>query len=84
MSESSEDQKIKCQSLWNFISKYTVTLTTSSEKDNSLEIYQQDVGSKIVSVVKIMRWKEKWKKQDMATLPTNAIDFLKACTADLF
>ena len=31
-----------------------------------------------------MRWKGKWKKQDIATHPTNAIDASEACHADLF
>ena len=31
-----------------------------------------------------MRWKEKWKKPDVGTLPTNAIDALEACNADFF
>ena len=65
------------------ISKYTVT-QTSSERENSLELYRSDVDSKTVTVPQIVRWKEKWKKQEIATLPTNAIDTLEACYADLF
>ena len=65
------------------ISKYTLT-QTSSETGNSLELYRSDVDSKTVTVPQIVRWKEKWKKQEIATLPTNAIDTLEACYADLF
>ena len=40
--------------------------------------------SKIVTVLEILRWKEKWKKQDIAVIPTNAIDALQAFNAHLF
>ena len=69
MPESFENQKMKCQSLRNLIPKYHVTLTSSLEMNNLLELYQQDVDSKLVTVQEIMRWKEKWKKQDITTLP---------------
>ena len=70
--------KDKMPSLWNLISKYTV------ETNNLLKLYQQNVDSKIITVPKIMRWKEKRKKQVIATLLKNAIDTLEACNADLF
>ena len=85
MSERFEDQKMKCQSLLNIcIFIYTVSLAPTSETDNLLEFHQQDVDGKIVTVPEIMRWKEKWKKQDIATLSTNAIDAFKAFDPDLF
>ena len=61
----------------------TVTLT-SSETDNLLEICQQNVNSKIVTVAEITRWKEMQKKQDITILSTNAIDALEAGNAALF
>ena len=61
-----------------------MTLTSSSETDNLLELYRQDVYSKIVTVLQIMPLKEKWKKQDISTRSTNAINDLKTCNADLF
>ena len=60
-----------------------MTLTSSSKTDKLLELYQRDVDSKIGTVPEIMRLKEKWRKQDIATL-LNAIDALEACNADLF
>ena len=75
---------MKCRSLQNLIPKYTVTLTSSSETDNWLELYQQDVDSKTTTFSEIMRWKEKWEKQNIATLLTNAVDALEGCNADLF
>ena len=56
---------------------------TSSEAENLLELYQQDINCKIIAVAEIMRRKEKWKKENIATLPTNAIDALEACNAGL-
>ena len=53
ISKKFEDQTIKCQSLWNFLSKCTETLASSSETNNVLELYQQDVDSKIVAVPEI-------------------------------
>ena len=60
-----------------------MTLTSSSKIDNLLELHQQDIDSKIVTLQEIMRWKEKLKKQDVALLPTNT-NALEACNADLF
>ena len=57
MSERFEDQKIKYQSLWNLIPKYTVTPTSPLETDNLLKLFQQNIGSKIVISPKAMRWK---------------------------
>ena len=57
MSERFEDQKIKYQSLWNLTPKYTVTPTSPLETDNLLELFQHNIGSKIVISPKIMRWK---------------------------
>ena len=84
MSERFEDQKIKYQSLWNLIPKYTVTPTSPLETDNLLELFQQNIGSKVVISPKIMRWKIEWKKQNVTALTKNAFDPFKVCNADLF
>ena len=60
-----------------------MTLASSSKTDNLLKLYQQDADSKIITPPEIMRLNKKWKKQDIVSLTTNAIDALEACNANL-
>ena len=59
-------------------------MTSLLQVDNLLELYQQDVDSKVIAMPEILRWQEKWKKQDISSLPIDAIQALEFCDADVY
>jgi len=76
------DQKQKCRSLWGLIPKYC---DASPNTAQDLErIYQEDIGPREADVPEVQRWVNKWKKKDVSTVPSSAIEPLCACHADIY
>jgi len=79
------DQKRKCRSLWSLIPKYCdASPNTAQDLDRLLEIYQEDIGPREAVVPEVQRWVNKWKKEDVSTVPSSAIEALCACHADIY
>jgi len=79
------DQKQKCRSVWGSIPKYCDALpNTAPDLERSLEIYQEDVGPIAAVVAEVQRWANKWKKEDVSTVPSCAFEPLHACHADIY
>ena len=79
------DQKQKCRSLWDLIPKFCdASPNTPQGLERLLEIYQEDIGPRAVAVPDVQRWVNKWKKEDVSTVPSSAIEALCACHADIY
>ena len=79
------DQKQKCRSLWGMIPKYCdASLNTAQDLERLLEIYQEDIGPRAAVVAEVQRWVNKWKKENVSTVPSSAIGALCACHADIY
>jgi len=79
------DQKQKCRSLWGLIPKYCdASPNTAQDLERLLELYQEDIGPRAAVVPEVQRWVNKWKKQDVSTVPSSAIEALCACHADIY
>jgi len=79
------DQKQKCRSVWDLIPKYgDASPNTAQDLERSLEIYQEDIGPRATVVPGMQRWVNKWKKEDVSTVPSSAIEVLCACHADIY
>ena len=79
------DQKRKCRSLWGLIHKYCdASPNTAKDLESLLEIYQEDIGSRAAVVPELQLWVIKWKKEDIITVPSSAIEALCACHADIY
>jgi len=79
------DQKQKCRSLWGLIPKYCdASPNTAQDLERLLEIYQEDIGPRAAVVPEVQRWVNKWKKEDVSTVPSSAIEALCACHADIY
>ena len=48
-----------------------------------LEIYQEDIGPRAEVVPEVQRWVNKWKKEDVSTVPSSAIE-ARACHVDIY
>ena len=73
------DQKQKCRSLWGLIPKYFhASPNTAQDLESLLEIYQEDTGPRAAVVSEVQRWVNKWKKEDVSTVPSSAIEALCA------
>ena len=57
---------------------------TAQDLEMLLEIYQEDIGPRASVVPEVQRWVNKWKKEDVSTVPLSAIDALCACHADIY
>ena len=78
-------QKQKRLSLWGLIPKYCdVSPNTAQDLERLLEIYQEDIGPRAAVVPEVQRWVNKWKKEDVSTVPSSAIEALCACHADIY
>ena len=78
------DQKQKCRSLWGLIPKYCdASPNTAQDLERLLETYQEDIGRRSAVVPEVQRWVNKWKKEDVSTVPSSAIEALCACHADI-
>jgi len=76
------DQKQKCRSCWGLIPKYC---DASPNTAQDLErLHQEDIGPKAAVVPEVQRWVNKWKKEDVSTVPSSAIEALCACHADIY
>ena len=79
------DQKQKRRSLLGLILKYCdASPNTAQDLERLLEIYQEDVGPRAAVVPEVQRWVNKWKKEDVSTVPSNVIEALCACHADIY
>jgi len=79
------DQKQKCRSLWGLIPKYCDAFSnTAQDLERLLEIYQEDIGPRAAVVAVVQLWVNKWKKEDVSTVPSNAIEAVCACHADIY
>ena len=79
------DQKQKCWSLWDLIHRCCdASLNTAQGLERLLEIYQEDIGPRAAVVPKVQRWVKKWKKEDVSTVFSSAIEALCACHADIY
>ena len=79
------DQKQKCRSLWGLMPKYCDALPNAAQDlERLLEIYQEDIGTRAAVVPEVQRWVNKWKKEDVSTVPSSAIEALCACHADIY
>jgi len=78
------DQKQKCRSLWGLIPKYCdASPNTAQDLEKVLQIYQEDIGPRAAVVPEVQRWVKKWKKKDVSTVSSSAIEALCACHADI-
>ena len=67
------DQKLKCRSLWGLIPKYCdASPNTAQDLERLLAIYQEDNGSRAAVVPEVQRWENKWKNEDVSTVPSRA------------
>ena len=66
------DQKQKCRSLWGLIPKYCdASPNTAQDLERLLKIYQEDIGPRAAVVPEVQRWVNKWKKEDVSTVPSS-------------
>jgi len=47
-------------------------------------MYQEDIGPRAAVVPEVQLWVNKWKKEDVSTVPSSAIEALCACHADIY
>jgi len=67
-------QKQKCRSLWGLIPKCCdASPNTAQDLERLLEIYQEEIGPRAVVVPEVQPWANKWKKEDVSTVPSSAI-----------
>jgi len=79
------DQKQKCRSLWGLIPKYCdASPNTAQDLERLLEIYQEDIGPRAAVVPELLLWVNKWKKEDVSTVLSSAIEAHCACHADIY
>ena len=79
------DQKQQCRSLWGLMPKYCdASPNTAQDLERLLEIYQEYIGPRAVVVPEVQRWVNKWKKEDVSTVPSSAIETLCVCHADIY
>ena len=79
------DQMQKCRSLWCLVPKYcNASPNTAQDLERLLEIYQEEIGPRAAVVPEVQRWVNKWKKEDVSTVPSSAIQALCACHADIY
>ena len=57
---------------------------TAQDLERLLEIYQEDIGPRAAVVPEVQRWVNKWKEEDVSTVPWSAIVSLCACHADIY
>jgi len=57
---------------------------TAQDLERLLEIYQEDTGPRAAVVPEVQLWVNKWKKEDISTVPSNTIKALCACHADIY
>ena len=57
---------------------------TAQDLERLLEIYQEDIGPRAAVVPEVQRWVNEWKKKDVSTVPSCAIEALCACHADIY
>jgi len=57
---------------------------TTQDLERLLEIYQEDIGPRAAAVPEVQRGVNKWKKEDVSTVPSSAIVALCACHADIY
>ena len=57
---------------------------TAQDLERLLDIYQEDIGPRAAVVPEVQRWVNKWKKEDVSTVPSSAIEALCACHADIY
>ena len=79
------DQKQKCRRLWDLIPKHCdASPNTAQDLERLLEIYQEDVCPRAAVIPEVQRWVNKWKKEDVNTVLSSAIEALCACHADIY
>ena len=79
------DQKQKCRSLWGLIPKYCDSSpNTAQDLERLLEIYQEDIGPRAAVVPEVQLCVNKWKKEDVSTVLSSAIEALCAFHADMY
>jgi len=67
------------------IPKYCdVSPNTAQDLERLLEIYQEYIGPRAAVVPEVQRWENKWKKEDVSTVPSSVIEALCACHADIY
>jgi len=49
-----------------------------------VELYQENIGPRAAVVPEVQRWVNKWKKEDVSTVPSSAIEVPCACHADIY
>ena len=57
---------------------------TAQDLERLLEIYQEDVGPRVAVVPEVQRWVNKWKTEDVSTVPSSAIEALCAYHAGIY
>jgi len=79
------EQKQKCRSHWGLIPKYCdASPNTAQDLERLLKIYQENIGPRAAVVPEVQRWVNKWKKEDVSTVPSSAIEELCVCHADIY
>jgi len=79
------DEKQKCRRLWGLIPEYCeASPNTAQDLERLLEIYQEDIGPRAAVVPEVQRWENKWKNEDVSTVPSSAIEALCARHADIY
>ena len=57
---------------------------TAQDLERLLEIYQEDIGPRGAVVPEVQRCVNKWKKEDVSTVPSSAIEALCAFHAGIY
>ena len=57
---------------------------TAQDLERLLEIYQEDIDPRAAVLPEVQRWVNKWKKEDVSTVPSSAIKALCACHANIY
>jgi len=57
---------------------------TAQDLERLLEMYQEDIGPRAAVVPEVQLWVNKWKKEDISTVPASAIKAPCACHADIY
>ena len=79
------DQKQKYRSLWGLIPKYcNASPNTAQDLERLLDLYQKGIGPRAAVVPEVQHWVNKWKNEDVSTVPSSAIEALCACHADIY
>ena len=63
---------------------FVLNPTINAPPLEGLQQYKEDIGPRAAVVPEVQRWAKKWKKEDVSTVSSSAIEALCACHADIY